>query len=610
MTNGTPVARRSMARRVWQLIAPYWGSSEERGRAWILIGVVVGLALGLVYIQVQLNDWNRQFYESIQNKDEASFWPLLLQFCGFAAVYIVAAVFRIYYTQMLEMRWRTWLTRRLIGSWLDNQAYYRIELQDKGTDNPDQRIAEDLRLFTSNTLGLGLGLLSSTVTLVSFVVILWTISGPLSFALGGVPITIPGYMLWVAIVYSLAGSVLTHLVGRRLIPLSFQQQRLEADFRFGLVRMRENAEGVALYRGEPVERERLNNLFERVRANWWGLMNVTKQLTFFTVGYDQLASVFPVVVAAPRFFSGAITLGVLIQISNSFGQVQGSLSWFVGSYGSLATWKATVDRILTFQDALRREAAFAQSANRLEVVRNGALTGVPGATTTRNASNGTGTMTGSAARAAQAVHASHVDVALPSGRVVLPDTNFEIRSGERVLFTGPTGSGKSTLFRAIAGIWPYGQGQIEVPADAKLLFLPQRPYLPIGSLREVVSYPGGVGAFSDEKLREVLHAVQLDAFADRLDEVQNWSLLMSGGEQQRLAIARAVLDEPEWLFLDEATAAVDEASERALYELLYQRLPNTTIISIAHRTQVAEFHQRGYTITPQHTLVEREVTAV
>jgi vitamin B12/bleomycin/antimicrobial peptide transport system ATP-binding/permease protein len=574
---------------------------------------VVGLALGLVAIQVWLNDWNRKFYEAIQNTDEASFWPLLLQFCLIAAVYIVAAVFRIYYTQMLEMRWRTWLTGRLIGAWLDNQAYYRIELQDRGTDNPDQRIAEDLRLFTSTTLSLSLGLLSSLVTLFSFIVILWTISGPISFALGGANITIPGYMLWVALIYSLVGSVLTHLVGRRLISLSFQQQRLEADFRFGLVRMRENAEGVALYHGEAVERERLTTLFERVRANWWGLMGVTKRLTFFTVGYDQLASVFPIVVAAPRYFSGAITLGVLIQISNSFGQVQGSLSWFVGAYGSLATWKATVDRILTFQDALQREASFAESGSRLEVVRNGVLTGdAAGATVAEAATDGAVAPTGATGTGSgrPVVHASHVSVALPNGRTVLPDTTFEIRDGERVLITGPTGSGKSTLFRAIAGIWPYGEGQIEVPAGAKLLFLPQRPYIPVGSLREAVSYPGGAGAFSDEKLREVLHAVQLDTFADRLDEVQNWSLLMSGGEQQRLAIARALLDEPEWLFLDEATAAVDEASERALYDLLQQRLPETTIVSIAHRPQVAQFHQRAYTITPDHALVEREPTAV
>ena len=382
------------------------------------------------------------------------------------------------------------------------------------------------------------------------------------------------------------GSILTHLVGRKLIPLNFEQQRVEADFRFALVRVRENAEGVALYHGETVERERLNGLFERVRANWWHLMNAVKNLTIFTVGYSQLAIIFPIVVAAPRYFSGEITLGVLFQISNAFDQVQGSLSWFVDRYGALATWKATVDRILTFQDVLERHAIQSQSDQGLEVGRNGAVMGAAG------------------------VHASHVSVALPNGRVVLPDTSFEIRQGDKVLFTGPTGSGKSTLFRAIAGIWPYGEGKIEVPADAKLLFLPQKPYLPVGTLREAVSYPDGAGAFSDEKLRDVLHAVQLDTFADRLDEVQNWSLLMSGGEQQRLAIARAVLSEPDWLFLDEATAAVDEDSERILYELLQQRLPNSTIISIAHRTQVAEFHQRGYAITPEHTLVEREINAV
>jgi vitamin B12/bleomycin/antimicrobial peptide transport system ATP-binding/permease protein len=405
----------------------------------------------------------------------------------------VGSVYKLYLTQMLEMRWRTWLTGRYLGAWLDKQVYYRLELQNRGTDNPDQRIAEDLRLFTTGTLGHSLGLLSAAVTLVSFVAILWTISGPLQFALGELEITIPGYMVWAAVLYAVVGSVLTHRVGRPLIGLNFQQERFEADFRFGLVRLRENAEGVALYRGEGPERAGLLDRFERIRANWWGLMHYTKRLTGFTVGYAQVAIVFPILVAAPRYFAGAITLGVLFQISNAFGQVQGALSWFVESYASLADWKASVDRLLTFDRALRETAA--------EAERDGGVRVVPDA--------------------AGKIRAEDVDLVLPNGRVVLSDAAFTIEPGDRVLLRGPTGSGKSTLFRAMAGIWPFGRGRIHVPEQARVLFLPQKPYIPIATLREAVSYPAAGGAFDDQEIRQVLRATRLDGFADRLDETQN-----------------------------------------------------------------------------------------
>jgi putative ATP-binding cassette transporter len=565
--------------RAWYLAAPYW-RSEERWRARVLLGAIVVLTLGLVFLLVLYNDWNRQFFEALQNKDFGSFGPLLLRFGVLAALYIVGAVYKLYFTQMLQMRWRVWMTERFLGAWLDRQVYYRLELQARGTDNPDQRISEDLRLFTANTLDLALGLLSSGVTLVSFVAILWVISGPVSFALGPLTLTIPGYMVWVALVYAGVGSVLAHLVGRPLIALSFQQQRYEADFRFSMARLRENAEGVALYHGESVERTGLRGRVERIRANWWQLMKYTKRLTFFTVGYDQVASVFPLLVAAPRYFSGAISLGVLTQIANAFGQVQGSLSWFVESYSSLATWKATTDRLLTFRHAVEQAAAAAAvsggAPERIEVV-----------------ADGTG-----------GLRAEHVDLGLPDGRVVLADTAFAIEPGDRVLLTGPTGAGKSTLFRAIAGIWPFGRGRIEVPAKARLLFLPQRPYLPIASLREAVTYPAPVGTFGDDVIREVLQATGLAGFAGRLDEVQNWSLVMSGGEQQRLALARALLHKPDWLFLDEATAALDEGAEQELYALLQERLPAATVVSIAHRPRAAAYHQKRFTLTPNGTRSE------
>ena len=555
--------------RVWRLAAPYWGS-EERWQARGLLATILALTLGLVFLLVLLNNWNREFFEALQNRDADAYFPLMLQFCVLAAIYIIGAVYKLYFTQMLQMRWRMWMTRRFLGGWLDRQVYYRLELQDRRTDNPDQRIAEDLRLFAYNTLNLSLGLLSSTVRIVSFLFILWTISGPLAFTIGGVNLEIPGYMLWVAILYAIVGSYLTHRVGRPLIPLNFQQQRFEADFRFNLVRLRENAEGVALYQGERSEQAGLSQRFDRIRANWWGLMRYTKRLTFLVVGYEQVADVFPFLVAAPRYFAGAITLGTLTQTAQAFGIVQGGLSWFVGNYGDLASWKASVDRLLTFQNALQWAASEAELAERIEVVSDGA----------------------------GAVRAENLDLLLPNGGLVLANTDLTIDRGDRVLVTGPTGVGKSTLFRALAGIWPFGRGSIQVPAQAKRLFLPQKPYLPIGTLREAAVYPADADAFSHDEVRDVLAAVGLEPFVERLDEVQNWAMVLSVGEQQRLAIARALLHRPDWLFLDEATAALDEPAEHALYTLLHQRLPHATIVSIAHRSGVAAFHERMVRLAP------------
>jgi putative ATP-binding cassette transporter len=563
-----PIDTSSFLSKVWRLARPYW-FSEERWQARLLLAAVVLLSLGIVYVLVLLNEWQRLFYNALEQRDYPEFSALLVRFTILAALFIIASVYRLYLRQMLEMRWRVWLTHRYVGAWMDKQVYYRLELEHLGTDNPDQRIAEDLRLVTSNTLALSLGLLSSVVTLVSFIGILWTISGPLSFTVRGHDVTIPGYMVWTAIVYALCGSVLTHLIGRPLIALNFQEQRLEADFRFSLVRLRENSEGVALYHGERHEQVGLLERFERIRQNWWQLMRYTKRLTGFTVGYGQLAVIFPIVVAAPRFFAGAITLGSLFQISSAFGRVQDALSWFVDSYGDLASWKASVDRLLTFDQALRRAEA--------ESAAGGiTLTHVPGDT----------------------IRADELNLALPNGRVLLADTSLCIEAGNRLLISGPSGSGKSTLFRALAGIWPFGTGRVRVPERARVLFLPQRPYLPIGTLRQVVTYPSEPGTFTDESVVEALRLCELEPFAARLGETANWALQMSLGEQQRLAIARALLQRPDWLFLDEATASLDEPVEGRLYRLLHDRLPDTTVVSIAHRPGVAAHHTKRFALVP------------
>ncbi|MFM9888567.1 MAG: ABC transporter ATP-binding protein/permease [Burkholderiales bacterium] len=560
-TNDLILDARTFLGRAWLLAKPYW-RSDERRRAWLLLVTIISLSLCIVYLLVLLNDWNRQFFNAIQDKNKEEFYRLLIQFLGIAFAYILVAVTRSYLRQSLEMRWRIWLTRTYISEWMSDQVYYRLEQDARGTDNPDQRIADDLRQFTSTSLALTLDLLQQVVTLVSFIVILWSVSGPLEFEFAGSNWVIPGYMVWVAVLYAIAGSFATYHIGRPLVGLNFRQERYEADFRFSLVRMREHAEGIALYRGEPAERANLEEKVEGIRINWWRLMRANLRLNVLTNAYAQLAVVFPFFVAAPRYFSGAIPFGTLTQISDAFGTVQGSLSWFVQSYASLAGWKASVDRLLTFHDAVHDAT---DESRKQEGVKRLAAT-------------------------EREIQAANLSLVLPNGRALITDATFTLKPASRVLLRGPSGSGKSTVFRAIAGIWPYGSGSVRIPQGARVLFLPQKPYIPIGTLRAAVAYPSAPDAFDAPVIAQALNDARLEGFADRLDESRNWSLAMSGGEQQKLAIARALLAQPQWLFLDEATSSLDEPTEQHLYELLAKRLPDAGIISIAHRSQVAAFH--------------------
>ena len=562
---------KNFIRDLWALLRPYW-MSEERRSAWLLLIANIVLTLAMVYMTVLFNQWYNLFYNTLQDKAQAEFFHQIGRFCVLAAIYIVIAVYRIYLNQMLQIRWRRWLTDRYLKDWLADRNYYRMQLKGDGTDNPDQRIAEDFRLFVENSLSLGLGFLNAAVTLASFIGILWSISGPLEIPLGGATYIIYGYMVWVAIVYAIVGTWLTHKIGKPLIPLNFNQQKYEADFRFNLVRFRENSEGVALYRGEEDELRGFRSRFMAVVDNWWAIMKRQKLLTFFTVGYNQAAVVFPFVVGAPRYFSGAIQLGGLVQISNAFGQVQGALSWFIGAYTDFASWKATVDRLSGF-----RKAIFLTQ----EESRAGAGPAVVSDATIDD------------------LELRDLELGLPTGRALVSGINARIEPGERVLIKGPSGSGKSTLFRAIAGIWPFGTGQVRQPSEFHSLFLPQRPYFPIGTLRQVVSYPAATETFSDTQLREALASAGLAHFSGRLDEQQNWTQQLSGGEQQRIAIARALLQKPAWLFLDEATSALDEPSQEHVYELLTERLNDATIISIAHRAALTDFHGKLWELKPE-----------
>ena len=545
-------------RAFWALAKPYW-VSEERGKGLALLVAVVGLSLGLVYLNVRFNAWYNDFWNAVQEKRSAEAYRLVGVFSFLAFLFIGVAVYRLYLRQMLEIEWRKWLNERYLRDWLGDRAYYKLQLLDRGTDNPDQRIADDLRYFVELTLRLGLGLLSAVVTLVSFVAILWTISGPLELA----GISIPGYMVWAALLYAVVGTWLTHVIGKPLIGLEFERQRYEADYRFSLVRLRENSEGVALYRGENEELGNFRARFAGVIANWWSIMRKQKQLGFFTTAYDQLAIIFPLLVALPRYFSGAIQLGGLMQISSAFGQVQSSLSWFIEAYTLFAQWKATVDRLTGFSASLDKVRTEAEQldGDRIE-------------------------------GAGETLAVEDLTLALPQGTPLLGRTALELKPGEHVLLTGPSGAGKSTFFRALSGIWPYWKGRIRLPRGARLLFLPQKPYLPIGTLKRAVCYPDDPAQHPDASIARALADVGLGHLAGALERSENWAQVLSGGEQQRLAFARALLTRPDWLFLDEATASLPEGDQQRLYGLLKEQIPRTTVVSIGHRESLAAHHTK------------------
>ncbi len=566
---------KAFVQRVVKLAMPYF-QSDQKWQARSLLLAIVLLNLATVYMAVQFNDWNGVFYDALQNKDEPVFWKQLTRFTYLAFGSIVIVVYKFYLTQVLEMRWRQWMTTYYLQRWLSNQTFYKLELtrfttlagvdqNSINTDNPDQRISEDVNQFTTQTISLCMGLLNSVVTLVSFVGILWGLSGAFSFVLGGISYTIPGYMLWAAVAYCLVGSVLTHYIGKSQISLNFFQQKYEADFRHHMVRVREYSESIALDKGESVEKTQLDTRFTTVISNYLALIKAQKNLIWFTSFFGQAAIIFPFLVAAPRFFSGAIQLGQLMQISSAFGQVQNSLSWFVDSYSGLASWRATTDRLTSFDESMAKSEALMATQTVSSVDSNSLST-------------------------------TDLTLSRPNGKVLLANAALTARVGDAILLNGPSGSGKSTLFRAFAGIWPFSKGQIHMPANA--MFIPQRPYFPNGSLRDALAYPEPAAKYDDAALQTALTDALLPQLANRLDDKEAWGQMLSGGEQQRLAIARVLLKKPQWIFADEATSALDVEAENTLYKRLIAGvlLAKGAIISIAHRPSVAAFHNTTLTL--------------
>lgn len=556
MTPTPPV--KNLWRNFWMLLKPFWISKEGKTKGVLLLLVVLAMTAGSVYLQKVLNSWHNKFYNSIQGYDFPEFKSLLLTFCWLAAIWVLVAVHRTYFNQMLQIVWRRWLTQNRITQWLANNNFYRLQLTDRQTDNPDQRIAEDINEFVGSSLSLSIGFLSQIATLFTFLGVLWTLSKPTTLTIGNTTFALAqGYMVWAALIYSVFGTVLTFWIGRPLVRLNFNQQRYEADFRFSLVRMRENAESIALYQGAKEEGGYLRGRFLQVVDNFYALMKRQKLLGFFTLGFNQTAVIFPVVLGAPLYFAKQITLGDLMQTLSAFGIVQGSMSLLIDSYTDLARWKSVVDRLATFEQGLQH----AESLPRLEPKHEG-----------------------------HDLKLDNVSVSHPDGLALMPATSWALSPGQSLLIQGPSGCGKSTLLRTLAGLWPYASGDVYYPQQSQSLFLSQKPYLPLGSLRQALSYP--MPEVSKSDAAHVLNQVGLDHLIDRLDDVELWSHILSLGEQQRIAFARILLVKPDILFLDEATSALDEQNEAMLYGLIKAELPDTIIVSVGHRSTLHPFHEK------------------
>ena len=564
---------------VFDLTKAYW-KSDERWSARGLLAAVVALNLGLVYVNLQQNVATGGVFTALQQRNGDSFRDAFIVLMALILTYLAVAVMRVFLQQTLELRWRRWLTDQYLTRWLSYRNFYHLRFSGR-VDNPDQRISEDIRLYIEQTMSLGLGLLNSAATLTSFAALLWSLSGALTVAVNGFVIVIPGYMFWAAVLYAAAGSILAHFIGHPLIRLNYRQQAAEADFRFSLVRLREEAEGIALYCGEAQERDAALGRFRALYDNFTRLIRRNARYVLFQLLFSQFAYGFSLLAASPRYFSGAIELGGLVQISNAFERVNEALSWFVGSYAVFAEWRATVARLTELNLAMGQESARVSTGARREVA------------------------------SADGIELQELGVALPDGTPLIAPTTLRLVPHQAVLLRGRSGSGKTTLFRVLAGLWTFTTGGLRMPAHAKTMFLPQQPYMPIGALRDALWYPARPAKHRDPDARAALTAVGLSEFAARLDEHGHWAQQLSEGEQQRFAIARAMLARPHWLFIDEATSAVDEEQEGALYRALFQALPDTTVVSIGHRSALEAFHSRVINLErsagqPAH-LVERRV---
>lgn len=550
-----PVNALRVARTFW------W--SDEKWMAWILLLTVIALNLGLVYISVRINAWHSIFYQVIQNYNESGFFKAVGEFGVLAICYTLLRGYQLYLRMILHARWRRWMTGQYLGNWLGNQTYYRLQLMaGDATDNPDQRLSEDIELFVTLTLRLSLDLLQDIATILSFVIILWQLSGIIFLTFGTYYIAVHGYLVWAAICYAIIGTYFTVKLGYPLVGLDFDQQRYEADFRFSLMRLRENAESIALYAGEQSEKQNFGERYKRIFGNYLNIAEMRKRLMWLTTGYSQISVVFAILVASPRYFQGQIHLGHMFQIIDAYNRVQTGFSFAIDSFTRIAQWRAVVNRLNNFLLSMDLVRTSLPDNYQFTVLKSPKPVYIAKFTT----------------------------IDQPNGEGLIRHFNLSLKPGERLLIAGPSGCGKSTLLRALAGIWPYVNGEIIVPANDKVMFVPQKAYLPLGSLQGVLLYPGFSKSILASNMEAALKACRIPYLIDKLNTFENWGQVLSLGEQQRVAFAQVLLQKPNWLFLDEATSALDEPTERVIYNLLKARLPQTSIVSVGHRHTLLEHH--------------------
>jgi putative ATP-binding cassette transporter len=555
--------------RQFRALAADYFSPRRHWRPLAALALILLLTLGAVRLDVLFSQWYNTMYTSLQNLDEAAFWRAMVLFAILATVHVLRSLFDFYVQQAFTIRWREWLNEKLLGQWLENQSYYRTQYLDKTIDNPDQRIQQDVAVFVQMSLSLSMGVVNAVVSTVAFTLILWNLSGPLS-VLG---VEIPRGMVFLVFLYVLVATVFAIKIGRPLILLNFLNERFNADYRYALVRLREYSESIAFYAGEKVEGALLRSRFAQIIRNAWAIVFRSLKFLGFNFTVTQAAVVFPFIIQAQRFFSKQISLGDLIQTSQAFGRLQDNLSFFRNAYDDFATYRATLERLTGFTKAIDEACALPEPAIRSDESR---------------------------------LALQDLTVKTPAGALLLENLNLEIEPGRPLLIRGPSGSGKTTLLRAIAGLWPYCDGTIVRPED-NVLFLSQKPYLPLGTLREALYYPqhslttsdavagsdtvaGAVGGHTDVRAATVLKQIQLGHLADRLDETADWSRILSLGEQQRLAFGRLLLARPLAAFLDEATSAMDEGLEDAMYRLVREQLPCTMLVSVGHRSTLFNHH--------------------
>lgn len=576
-----PSKQPSVWAQTWGLIRPYFWESPQRLSALILISTVLGLTMFSSWWQTKLVSWMGAKTNALQSKNSEQFYALLPDFFWLLLVLIVVVVMTFYLVEVLEIRWRRWYTKSLLKRWFDHRAFYQLELMrnlpDQATpDNPDQRVHEDVQKFVKMTCDLARGLVLSLATLVAFGWVLVGVDDGADLRIGGQAINIPGFMLWVALLYCGGGTLITYWLGKALKRMNFELQKREANFRYHMARVRDNAEAIALDRAQDIEHFQLDRKMDALLESKYALVKRETRLTWFTAFFSNLSMLFPYLVLAERYFNGHIDMGTLAQVTMAFGAVQGALSWFIDNFSILAEWRASVQRLVELEAALQRTGQASQ-------------------------------LTHEAVDAHLAIEG--LELRLPTDRVLLQNVAARVEPGRNLLISGPSGSGKSTLLRALSGIWPFAKGHVSLPGS--VMFIPQQPYFPEGRLRDALAYPSRAENYSDAQLAEALTQVGLPGLQTRLDDFEAWQSLLSGGERQRLAVARVLLKQPAWVIADEASSALDNASEARVYEALTEMAQRNggAVISVAHRDSVRKYHQQQWVLDSKAQSLKVEAVA-